>query len=958
MLDSDSKRLNRTRFLFSRYKERETRSWEKLKKSADRTTEVVRDVVENLVEHYDRIGDEELKTVFRLCQNSSDGLSVTEKREQIRQLDFPNDTVEQISKKVDDSIGSVGAAMQEPKLHVGGETENLKAENDLHDCFEQLVRNYDTDSELIEAVRNLTEIEFFGVQSGRMSPILHYLVPKVFPIINGRSSDGMELLINKAVSVQISDYLDERERYMEVQDRFDFNPHLRDLDYFFHWVQEDENIWTKRLQEGVSVNIWQAQPGSVSNSTPEELWPMWVERDIISVGWIGKVEKPESELKKQTANFVRRMSAGDIVVAKRGYNDLLGLGVVTPKGHEYVGDTERELKYSNEDKSHPNIRHVDWLFTRDITSVIDTDKWDMAKQFDQKAIVKYNCFEELRWQLSSNDYDGALSALQSIESRSFEYATRNGGESDDGNSGGEDEPDAEWEEIPEPPDRANEIARQLEKKNQVVFYGPPGTGKTFTAKQFAKWWIGQQQIPHSPSDRINTVTFHPSFTYEDFVEGLSAKTDADGKVVYEVEDGALQRIREAAMSAYEEATANGTEPPRYVLIIDEINRGNLAQIFGELITLLEADKRGSFTVDLAHSGKTVTLPPNLYIIGTMNTADQSIALVDTALRRRFRFVDFPPNLGVVWNEESISTPDPYSAVTQYNEKISRRIQLLGASILATRELNDRILAAPELGKGKQLGHTYLLGHTSATELVDAWRFDILPQLEEYYFGQFSRLQDELLTETGELLIQWDEEQIQSFDPTDLYTALCNIAGVENPAPLNSPSDQTNLDQNNNHQTAVDEWEKGSKTVEAFRERTERLLNEDAYTRVDQLLSVGDEVGWLDPGRGENARVKLKAEAVDPGVAPLQIDQNGTVNFKWGWLADREENSLTAEFLDEAASVFDEIEAYKHEWNSDAESGNEFDISILQIQNLSEGEFEQLTNGFRSFVRDAEEFQNG
>jgi hypothetical protein len=129
--------------------------------------------------------------------------------------------------------------------------------------------------------------------------------------------------------------------------------------------------------------------------------------------------------------------------------------------------------------------------------------------------------------------------------------------------------------------------------------------------------------------------------------------------------------------------------------------------------------------------------------------------------------------------------------------------------------------------------------------------------------------------------------------------------------------------------------------------------------VDRLLSVGDEVGWLDTGRGEkNASVQLKTDVVDPGVAPLQIKQDGTLNFKWDWLAYRQENDLTGEFLNEAAAVFNEIEEYEHKYDPDAEEGNVFDTQNIRIQDLSDEEFNQLIDGFRSFVQDAAEFQDG
>ena len=145
------------------------------------------------------------------------------------------------------------------------------------------------------------------------------------------------------------------------------------------------------------------------------------------------------------------------------------------------------------------------------------------------------------------------------------------------------------------------------------------------------------------------MTFHPAFAYEDFLEGLEADATENGAVDYDIEDGILKRIAKQARQAKDAADGN---PPSYILIIDEINRGNLAQIFGETITLLEADKRDSHTTRLAHSDDEFSIPSNLYVIGTMNTADRSIALVDAALRRRFRFLHFPPDYGVLLDKHN------------------------------------------------------------------------------------------------------------------------------------------------------------------------------------------------------------------------------------------------------------------------------------------------------------------
>lgn len=306
MIDSNSEKFYRTRFLISRYHERETPSWEQLRTSAMRTTTVVRNVVESLIEHSNRIGDRELKTLYRLCQNPSDGPSAEKKREQVQELELPQSDTEQITKEIDQSVGSVGAAMGEPELHVVGS----EAEQALHHCFQRIVRNYNSKSELVEAANELVRIDFHGVQSGRMSPILHYLAPEVFPVINGRSKRSIDLLFNEEVDAELVSYLDEREKYLELRNKFDFEPHFRDLDYFLDWVQSSDNEWTEPLREEINRTVWKVQPGSATYSVPEQLWPIWQDRNIISAGWIGKVDETTDELGSWADTFVKKCHLG------------------------------------------------------------------------------------------------------------------------------------------------------------------------------------------------------------------------------------------------------------------------------------------------------------------------------------------------------------------------------------------------------------------------------------------------------------------------------------------------------------------------------------------------------------------------------------------------------------------------------------------------------------------------
>ena len=251
----------------------------------------------------------------------------------------------------------------------------------------------------------------------------------------------------------------------------------------------------------------------------------------------------------------------------------------------------------------------------------------------------------------------------------------------------------------------DEIVELLKDKRQVIFYGPPGTGKTYLAKKLA-----EALAPDSA--RRTLVQFHPSMSYEDFFEGYRPKV-ANGQMVYELTPGPLRRLAERADSA--------TDGQHHVMVIDEINRADLSTVLGELMFLLEY--RDEEVFPQYRPDKSFKLPKNLWFIGTMNTADRSIALVDTALRRRFHFVPFFPNYGPMkgllekWLENKEEEAWVGEMVAKVNNELAKALGgdhlQLGASHFMTEGISD----------------------DASGTLKRVWEYTIMPFIEEQFFDR-------------------------------------------------------------------------------------------------------------------------------------------------------------------------------------------------------------------------------
>lgn len=272
-----------------------------------------------------------------------------------------------------------------------------------------------------------------------------------------------------------------------------------------------------------------------------------------------------------------------------------------------------------------------------------------------------------------------------------------------------------------PADTLTGYLAALKSKKNLILQGPPGTGKTWLAKRLGYALIGEKSREY-----LHAIQFHPSTSYEDFVRGW--RPSADGKLV--LADGAFLQIVEQALA----------DPGHnYVVVIEEINRGNLAQIFGELLTLLEGEKRvPSEAINLTYrkdGEEPLYLPPNLFIIGTMNLTDRSLAIVDFALRRRFAFADLQPMFNTAWRQWVCSHNGiPEAELTTVAVRID--------------EVNQVIAADRSLGEQYQIGHSFFTPPTSRNVpdtqdwLRQVVQREIRPLLAEYWFDEPDRVDRE------------------------------------------------------------------------------------------------------------------------------------------------------------------------------------------------------------------------
>ena len=436
------------------------------------------------------------------------------------------------------------------------------------------------------------------------------------------------------------------------------------------------------------TNYWIYSPGDNAS-----MWDEFYKSGIMGIGWddvtdlkgfsskeeikeyMKKVYDPSYSYKNNAHclwQFANEIKVGDVIFVKKGMHKIIGKGIVTS---DYIYDTSRS--------TYKHIRKVDWQ---------NKGEWEHPGQAVMKTLTNISAYPDYVQKLL------ALFAEDTSEEVSEQKEIKYPLYSKDGF----------LNEVYMDEDTYNTLTELLEAKYNVILQGAPGVGKTFAAKRLAYSIMGQKD-----TSRVAMVQFHQSYSYEDFIQGYRPSKDG-----FELENGTFYKF-------CKEAEEDNERP--YFFIIDEINRGNLSKILGELMMLIEKDKRGE-KIKLLYSNEWFTVPQNVRIIGMMNTADRSLALMDYALRRRFAFFDFAP----AFSSEGFKN---YLA-----EKNSQKLESL---ITAVESLNNTISSDESLGDGFRIGHSYFC---TDGEITDEWlksvvEYEVIPLIKEYWFDEPTKVRD-------------------------------------------------------------------------------------------------------------------------------------------------------------------------------------------------------------------------
>lgn len=486
-----------------------------------------------------------------------------------------------------------------------------------------------------------------------------------------KSERGIWALTEKGMDCEMSEQYasDIFQKWVEIlkNRREEQNPDEETNSQVHFWIYaagENSRLWEDFYQEGIMAIGWD-EIGNLSD---------YADRDEMITAMQEKIadEKSYKNDSLATWQFVNTMNVGDIVYVKKGMSKVVGRGVVKS---DYIYDPSRE--------EYKNTRKIEWT---------NKGEWEHPGQAVLKTLTDVTQYTDYVLKLEAIFTEDAGQELETQKPVVYSKYT----EEDFLN-----EVFMEKEEY-------ERLARLLLKKKNLILQGAPGVGKTFAAKRLA---YSIMQV--KDTSRVTIIQFHQSYSYEDFIMGYRPTKEG-----FELIPGPFYDFCRKAQD---------DEDREYFFIIDEINRGNLSKIFGELLMLIETDKRGE-SLRLLYKNELFSVPKNVHIIGMMNTADRSLAMIDYALRRRFAFYELKPAL------ESPQFED-MKAIAQ-NEKYNKLIEKVVS-------LNKVIQEDESLGSGFVIGHSYFcVSEKIADDDVSAIiEFELIPLIKEYWFDEQTKISD-------------------------------------------------------------------------------------------------------------------------------------------------------------------------------------------------------------------------
>lgn len=436
--------------------------------------------------------------------------------------------------------------------------------------------------------------------------------------------------------------------------------------YWLYAAGDGSVNWENDYAEGIMAIGWDDMGDLMQYSSKEEMRAKMRE-----------VYGGTSSYKNQvhaTWQFANDIKPGDIIFVKKGRKEIIGRGIVEG---EYVYDPTRE--------HYRNTRTVRWT---------DKGLWEHSEQLAMKTltdVTPYTDFVKKTQSLFDGESTNVAIQDEDEEERTYDPYTA----------------DDFLHDVFMDEDRYNILKALLLTKKNVILQGAPGVGKTFAAKRLAYSIMGEKD-----TNRVKMVQFHQSYSYEDFIMGFRPTETG-----FELKKGVF----------YEFCRKAAEDDRPYFFIIDEINRGNLSKIFGELFMLIESDKRG-VELQLLYADEQFSIPSNVYIIGMMNTADRSLAMLDYALRRRFAFFEMTP----AFNS---------SGFRAYRAKINN--PKFDRLIATVEQLNDVIANDDSLGEGFCIGHSYFCTNATVTDdwMKSVVEFELIPLLKEYWFDEAAKVKD-------------------------------------------------------------------------------------------------------------------------------------------------------------------------------------------------------------------------